>query len=110
MAQWHEVYPVEEKMKDLDPEQVFFVDIGGGIGTQSVALREKFPDLKNKIIVEDIPDTIAQNISNPNVEKVPQNFFEPQAITGELSHSIFFTRTIAHLWFPTSRRAHLLHA
>ncbi|KAF4988022.1 hypothetical protein FGRMN_10016 [Fusarium graminum] len=95
MAQWHEVYPVEEKMKDLDPEQVFFVDIGGGIGTQSVALREKFPDLKNKIIVEDIPDTIAQNISNPNVEKAAQNFFEPQAITGA---RIYYMRNILHDW------------
>lgn len=83
MAQWHEVYPVEEKMKGLQPDQVFFVDIGGGIGTQSVALRAKYPGLKNRVIVQDIPDTVAQAIPHPDVETVAQNFFEPQAITGE---------------------------
>jgi demethylsterigmatocystin 6-O-methyltransferase len=83
VAQWHEIYPVEEKTKELEPEQVFFVDVGGGIGTQSIALRAKYPGLKNKVIVQDIPDTVAQAIPYPNVETMAQNFFEPQAITGE---------------------------
>lgn len=81
--QWHDVYPVEEKIKELGPEQVFFVDIGGGRGQQSVALRKKYPDVKNKVIVEDIPDTIAQAIPHPGVETKAQDFFEPQTITGE---------------------------
>ncbi|KAL4789688.1 S-adenosyl-L-methionine-dependent methyltransferase [Aspergillus venezuelensis] len=95
MAQWHEVYPVEEKMKDLQQDQVFFVDIGGGIGTQSVALAAKYPGLRNRIVVEDIPDTVAQVIQHPRVEAVPQNFFEPQAITGA---RIYYMRNILHDW------------
>lgn len=116
MAQWHEVYPVEEKMKGLQPDQVFFVDIGGGIGTQSVALHSKYPDLKNRVIVEDIPDTVAQVIPHPGVEAVAQNFFEPQSITGErtfltpsskvntnhgtmhLGARIYYMRNILHDW------------
>lgn len=83
MSQWHEVYPVEEKTKGLEPEQVFFVDVGGGIGHQSIALREKYPDLKNRIIVQDIPATLAQAIPHAGVETLEQDFFEPQAITGK---------------------------
>jgi tRNA G46 methylase TrmB len=30
------VYPIAEKAQELDPEQVFFVDIGGGIGHHTV--------------------------------------------------------------------------
>ncbi|ELR06953.1 hypothetical protein VC83_08079 [Pseudogymnoascus destructans] len=41
---WLEVYPLEEKIEGLKPEQVFFVDVGGGIGTQSIALRKKHPE------------------------------------------------------------------
>jgi demethylsterigmatocystin 6-O-methyltransferase len=95
MAQWHEVYPVEEKLKGLEPEQVFFVDVGGGIGTQSVALRKKFPTLKNRFILEDIPDTVAQAIPHPGVETLPFNFFEPQVITGA---RIYYMRNILHDW------------
>jgi len=92
IAHWHEVYPIEEKMKGLEPEQVFFVDIGGGIGTQSIALRAKYPDLKNRVIVEDIPDTVAQVIPHPGIETMAQNFFEPQAIIGEQCLSASFAR------------------
>lgn len=83
MKQWHDVYPVHEKTTGLEPEQVFFVDVGGGIGHQSIALREKFPGLENRIIVQDIPATLAHAIPHPGVEILEQNFFEPQAITGE---------------------------
>ena len=81
--QWHEVYPLEEKIKGLKREQVFFVDVGGGIGTQSIALRKKYPGLKVRVIVQDTPDTIAQAIPHPDIEILAQNIFEPQAITGE---------------------------
>lgn len=47
MRQWWEVYPVEEKLQNLNSEQVAFVDVGGGIGHDSV------------IIIDDmvLPDT-----------------------------------------------------
>lgn len=81
--QWHEVYPLEDKIEALAPEQVFFVDVGGGIATQSIALRKKYPDLKARIVVQDTPDTIAQAIPHPGVEPMAQDLFDPQAITGE---------------------------
>lgn len=83
MKQWHEVYPVHDKIEGLAPEQVFFVDVGGGIGHQSIALRERFPGLENRIIVQDIPATLAHAIQHPGIDILEQDFFEPQAVTGE---------------------------
>ena len=80
---WLEVYPLEEKIEGLKPEQVFFVDVGGGIGTQSIALRKKHPDPKVKVVLEDTPDTVAQAVAYPDVEILAQDLFDPQAITGE---------------------------
>lgn len=93
MTQWHEVYPIAEKTQDLGPEQVFFVDVGGGIGHQTIALREKFPGLKNRFILQDIPFTIAQAIPHEGVEAVVQDFFQPQGIIGA---RVYYMRNIIH--------------
>lgn len=83
--QWHDVYPLEEQIQALEPEQVFFVDVGGGIGTQSIALRKKYPGLKARVILQDTPDTVAQAITkdHPDIEILAHNLFDPQPITGE---------------------------
>lgn len=71
------------RLPDLSQSRCFFVDVGGGIGHQSIILRERFPGLENRIIVQNIPATLAHAIPHPGVEILEQNFFEPQAITGE---------------------------
>lgn len=82
MPTWLDVYPWQDKTDGLKPEQPFFVDIGGGIGHQSIALREKVPQLPNKIILQDIPGALDHAIKHPGVEPVLQDFFQPQTITG----------------------------
>lgn len=69
------------------------MDVGGGIGTQSRALRKKYPDPKARIILEDTPDTVAQAVPFPDVERLPQNIFDPQAIIGA---KIYYLRNILH--------------
>lgn len=83
MPTWLDVYPYQAKTEGLKPEQPFFIDLGGGIGHQAIALREKLPNLSNKIILEDIPATLQHAIQHPGVEIVTQDFFQPQAITGK---------------------------
>lgn len=97
MPTWLDVYPYQEKADGLKLEQPFFVDLGGGFGHQSIALREKLPHLPNRIILQDIPTTLAHAIKHPGVEVAVQDFFQPQAIIGNIIHSIIFI-------FPESLR------
>jgi demethylsterigmatocystin 6-O-methyltransferase len=83
MPTWLDVYPFQEAAQGLKPEQPLFVDLGGGLGHQSIALREKLPQLPNKIILQDIPATLEHAIKHPGVDIVVQDFFQPQAITGK---------------------------
>lgn len=83
MPTWLDVYPYRAKAEGLKPEQPFFIDLGGGFGHQSIALREKLPELPNKFILQDIPATLEHAIKHPGVEMVVQDFFQPQAITGK---------------------------
>jgi demethylsterigmatocystin 6-O-methyltransferase len=90
---WLEVYDLKDKIAGLKPEQVFFVDVGGGRGQQSIALRKKYPDTKLKIIMEDTKETVAQAMPMADIKILAQDIFDPQAITGEqLSFPFFFDR------------------
>lgn len=96
MPTWLDVYPVEEEAKESlsnsevqsgqageeEREKVLFVDVGGGIGHQAVAFREKYNGLKGRVVLEDIPQTLEHAIQHPGVEVVVQDFFQPQAIQG----------------------------
>lgn len=89
MPSWLDVYPYQELAEGLKPEQPFFVDLGGGFGHQSIALRQKLPDLPNKIVVQDIPATLEHAIKYPGVEIIAQDFFRPQETTGKVNLAIF---------------------
>lgn len=82
MRQWLDVYPVEEKLQNLAPEQVAFIDVGGGIGHQAVALRKRLPQLQNRIIVEDLEEVVAHAIPHEGVEVRGYDFLQPQPIQG----------------------------
>ncbi|KIM98593.1 hypothetical protein OIDMADRAFT_43492 [Oidiodendron maius Zn] len=93
MPTWLDVYPWQAKAKGLKLDQTLFVDLGGGIGHQSLALREKLPELPNKIILQDIPVTLRHAIKHPGIEVIAHDFFQPQVITGA---RIYYMRNIMH--------------
>lgn len=95
MPTWMSVYPYTEKTENLAPERPLFVDVGGGFGHQSIALRMALPDLPNKVIVEDLPNLINTIPKHEGVEFIAQDFFQPQQIKGA---KIYYLRNILHDW------------
>ncbi|KAI9708795.1 MAG: hypothetical protein M1820_003750 [Bogoriella megaspora] len=91
---WLEVFPFEQELGDWHDKPVF-VDVGGGFGHQCQALKEAFPDLPGKIILEDLPQTLEHIPAIKGVEAVAQNFFEPQVIQGA---KFYYLRNILHDW------------
>lgn len=88
-----DAYPFQQKAEGLKPDQPFFVDIGGSVGHQCIALRTRFPDLPNKIILEDQPATLSMAIDHPGVQRQAQDFWKPQVIKGS---RIYYLRNIMH--------------
>lgn len=85
---WLSVYPVAgaaEGCKTDDPDSVLYVNIGGGIGHQCKQLKDKYPDLPGRVILQDLPHSIANALDTPGVENMGHNFFEPQPIHGTSS-------------------------
>lgn len=94
MPTWLDAYPVETTSRHLNPEEPLFVDVGGGLGHQCIALRQRFPQLSGKVILQDIPQTLAHAIHHDKVEIQEQDFFEPQAVKGAEPSQAYLLHTL----------------
>lgn len=90
---WHERYPPAAKLKEEElhegPDALLMVDVGGGVGGQVGAFRQQYADLPGRCVLQDLPDTIKNNVSPPaNVELMAYDFFTPQPLKGMIkTHS-----------------------
>lgn len=93
---WVDNYPIENLGSLTDtPDKPVLVDIGGGFGQQAIAFRNKFPHLSGRIIVQDIPSTLAGAQPTPGIEFVHHDFFGPQPIKGA---KLYYLRHVLHDW------------
>ncbi|KAI3337282.1 S-adenosyl-L-methionine-dependent methyltransferase [Xylariaceae sp. AK1471] len=79
---WLTVYPVREKTMNWSPDRPVYVNVGGGIGHQCAQLLEKRPDIPGRVILQDLPHSIANALPTPRVENMSYNFFQPQPVIG----------------------------
>lgn len=74
-----------------------FVDVGGASGHQCIALKQRFPALPGRIILQDQEHIIAQVQANPlpgfeGIEAQAHDFFTPQPIKGTTKGPIHIVR------------------
>ena len=71
--------------QDADSSTVLFVDVGGSTGPQSHTLRQRFPDLPGRVILQDRPEVIEQakdSLAASRIEAEVHDIFTPQPIKG----------------------------
>ena len=86
-SSWMDTFPVKEKLgTDARDDQaaIMFVDIGGGMGHEAVALKNRFPDLPGRLVVQDLPQAVSGQNLDAQVEYMAHDFFTPQPLEGEL--------------------------
>jgi hypothetical protein len=91
-------FPFEEAYKrvNTDNETVLLVDVGGGKGQASSAIRALCPGIPGRIILQDRPDVIAGITEEiQGVEKMGYDFFTPQPIKGAIH---YYIRRCLHDW------------
>ncbi|KAI0003924.1 O-methyl transferase B [Xylariaceae sp. FL0662B] len=95
---WMMVYPVDEEVSGVtDPEQPLYVNISGGIGENCAQFRQRYPDVRGRIILQDLPATIAQSLPTPGVEKMAHDYLQPQPVKGA---KFYFVRGVPHYNAP----------
>ena len=65
-------------------EKPFFVDVGGGHGHQCIQLLEKYPSLRGRLVLQDLPQAVEKLPAIDGVRVMAQDFFEKQSIRGTL--------------------------
>ena len=84
MPTWWDVFPFEEDLKAAcTPETVTFVDVGGAMGHQCMAFKQRFPHLQGRVILQDLPQVIARVPKIDGVEAMGHDFWTPQPLKGK---------------------------
>lgn len=94
-GQWFDDFPVEDKLGVSDSGDVALVDIAGGLGQNIVALHTAHPELKGRLILQDLPQVIAAAKLPAAVKGHAHNFFSPQPVKGAKAYSL---HDIFHDW------------
>ncbi|RDL35183.1 uncharacterized protein BP5553_07114 [Venustampulla echinocandica] len=87
------VLNLEAQSKGWPADRPVFVDVGGGMGQQCAAVRERFPHLAGRIILEDLPAVVSQAKVPAGVEVLPHDFWHPQPIKGA---RFYYLRAVLH--------------
>lgn len=80
-----DLYPVNERLAtgfDGSGDQIMWVDVGGGYGQKTIALKRACPNLPGRFIVQDLPRTVENAPKHDGIENIAHDFFTEQPIKG----------------------------
>ena len=72
-------------MDESNGETPLFVDVGGGVGHQCLALVTRFPSLKGRVILQDLPAVLARAAPLKGVDFMAHDFWTEQPVQGRVS-------------------------
>ncbi|OKL61648.1 hypothetical protein UA08_03435 [Talaromyces atroroseus] len=91
------MYPFGEELAnapDLENRAVL-VDIGGGRGQSLLQIKQKWPQLQGRLILQDRPMVLDSCPDLPGIEKMPHDFFTEQPV--KHAHAYYIRRCL-HNW------------
>ncbi|MCJ1402815.1 hypothetical protein MMC11_006036 [Xylographa trunciseda] len=91
---WLDDFPFEaEVAQNVRLEEVLFVDVGGGIGTQCRNLKTKLPRLPGRVVLQDLAPAIKQALPVDGMEAEVHDFYTEQPVKGARA---YYLRKIMH--------------
>lgn len=90
---WLSVYPVREATAGWDADKAVYINIGGSIGHQCAEFKAAYPDVPGRVILQELPHSIAQALQTPGVENMMHNFWDPQPVKGA---KFYYMRSVLH--------------
>ena len=79
-------YPVRERLGKADESDVLVVDVGGGAGHDLLGFRARHPDLKGRLVLQEMPYMVEkareEGACAGVVELMGHDFYGPQPVEG----------------------------
>jgi hypothetical protein len=86
---WLNAVPFEsETAHDASADDIVFVDVGGGNGSQCAALKKEYPHLQGRIILQDRPAVLESALEVSGMEKMPYDFLTEQPVKSKTSFAL----------------------
>lgn len=80
--------PLQDECQGWPASKPVFVDVGGGTRQQCNTLKENFPSLPGKVILQDLPAVAAEAKVSEGIEVMAHDFFTPQPVKGMSSTTV----------------------
>lgn len=81
-----------EVAQGVGAEEVAFVDVGGGDGSQCAALKRAFPELKGRIILQDRPAVLEKALKIDGMELMAHDFLTEQPVHSKFASIVLQIR------------------
>ena len=84
-TKWTDYSPVEEEIckgARQDPEAIMFVDVGGGMGHEGLALKKRYPHLPGRFVNQDLPQVVTDQLLE-GIESMAHDFLNQQPLKGK---------------------------
>jgi demethylsterigmatocystin 6-O-methyltransferase len=79
---------LDEFAQNTSANTPLFVDVGGGKGQQCAGLLTKYPNLKGRVILQDLSSVIQDAVTDSRVERMSYDFFTEQPVKRTIRHAI----------------------
>ncbi|EGX93533.1 O-methyltransferase, putative [Cordyceps militaris CM01] len=96
---WLDAVDVAAVMRPGEPDQVAFVDVGGGNGQQIAALKARIPDLQGRVVLQDRPEVLDRALEIEGMEKMSYDYLTEQPIKEpdwQTDARVYYFRQIMH--------------
>lgn len=88
---WFDIWHAKERITKImetspDSKRALVVDVGGNVGYDLQAFRKRFPELKGRLVLQDLPDNIRNAktlLEGDEIEAMEYDFFTPQSVKGQ---------------------------
>jgi ribosomal protein RSM22 (predicted rRNA methylase) len=78
---WLDALSFESEIaQNASADDIVFVDVGGGNGSQCAALRKAFPHLQGRIVLQDRPAVLESALHVEGMERMPYDFLTEQPV------------------------------
>ncbi|KAL4989304.1 O-methyltransferase-domain-containing protein [Aspergillus falconensis] len=76
-------------------ERVFFVDVAGGSGHRCIGVKDKYPSLEGRLVLQDLPEVVKELPEIQGVRIEAHNIFQEQTVKGA---QFYYLSRILHDW------------
>lgn len=94
--EWLDIFPVEIKLHVESSSDPLLIDIGGGLGHDLIAFKQKYPTIPGQLILQDLSFVIDLVKDLPSgIDAMEHDFFAPQPVKGAKA---YYMHSVLHDW------------